>query len=37
MYTTATTGKGAMPARGGTTASDTDLRAAVDYMAAAAQ
>jgi cytochrome c5 len=37
MYATATTGKGAMPARGGTTASDTDLHAAVDYMAAAAQ
>ena len=37
MYAIATTGKGAMPARGGTTASDADLRAAVDYMAAAAQ
>lgn len=36
LYATATTGKGAMPARGGTTASDADLRAAVDYMAAAA-
>ena len=25
-------GKGAMPARGGSSASDADLRAAVDYM-----
>ena len=37
MYATSVNGKGAMPARGGTTASDTDLRAAVEYMAAAAQ
>lgn len=37
LYATAITGKGAMPARGGTTASDADLHAAVDYMAAAAQ
>ena len=26
-------GKGAMPARGGSSASDADLRAAVEYMA----
>ncbi|WP_027997058.1 c-type cytochrome [Simplicispira psychrophila] len=37
MYAIATNGKGAMPPRGGTTASDADLRAAVDYMAAAAK
>lgn len=37
MYATSVNGKGAMPARGGTTASDADLRAAVEYMAAAAQ
>lgn len=37
MYAIAFNGKGAMPARGGTTASDADLRAAVEYMAAAAQ
>lgn len=37
MYAIATSGKGAMPARGGTTASDADLHAAVDYMAAAAK
>lgn len=37
MYAIATNGKGAMPPRGGTTASDEDLRAAVDYMAAAAR
>ena len=37
MYTTSVNGKGAMPARGGTSASDADLRAAVEYMAAASQ
>ncbi len=37
MYTIALHGKGAMPARGGTTASDADIKAAVDYMAAAAK
>lgn len=37
MYAIATNGKNAMPPRGGTTASDADLRAAVDYMAAAAR
>lgn len=37
MYAIATNGKGAMPARGGTNASDADLRAAVDYMAAASK
>ena len=35
MYATSVNGKGAMPARGGTTASDADLRAAVEYMASA--
>jgi cytochrome c5 len=33
----AVTGKGAMPPRGGTTASEADIHAAVDFMAAAAQ
>ena len=37
MYAIAIHGKGAMPARGGTTASDADLKAAVDYMAAASK
>ncbi len=37
MYAIAFNGKGAMPARGGTNASDADLRAAVEYMAAASQ
>lgn len=37
MYAIAISGKGAMPPRGGTTASDADLHAAVDYMAAAAK
>ena len=37
MYTTSVNGKGAMPARGGTSASDADLRAAVEYMASASQ
>ena len=37
MYAIALHGKGAMPARGGTTASDADIKAAVDYMAAAAK
>ncbi len=37
LYRSATTGKGAMPPRGGTQASDADLRAAVEFMAAAAK
>ncbi|MFZ2857405.1 c-type cytochrome [Acidovorax soli] len=37
VYANAVQGKGGMPARGGTQASDADLRAAVDYMAAAAK
>lgn len=37
MYAIALHGKGAMPARGGTTASDVDIKAAVDYMAAASK
>lgn len=37
MYATVISGKGAMPPRGGTTASEADLHAAVDYMAAAAK
>ena len=37
MYATSVNGKGAMPARGGTSASDADLRAAVEYMASASQ
>ena len=37
LYAIALQGKGAMPARGGTTASDEDIKAAVDYMAAAAK
>lgn len=37
VYASAVQGKGGMPARGGTQASDADLRAAVEYMAAAAK
>lgn len=37
LYASAIKGKNAMPARGGSTASDADLHAAVDYMAAAAK
>lgn len=37
VYTIALHGKGAIPARGDTTASDADIKAAVDYMAAAAK
>ncbi len=37
MYAIAIKGKGAMPPRGGTSASDADIHAAVDYMAAAAK
>ena len=37
VYALAVKGKGAMPPRGGTQASDADLRAAVEYMAAAAK
>lgn len=37
LYATAISGKGAMPPRGGTTASDADIHAAVDYMTAAAK
>ncbi|PJI99478.1 cytochrome c5 [Acidovorax sp. 69] len=35
LYGSAVTGKGAMPPRGGSQASDADLRAAVEFMAAA--
>jgi cytochrome c5 len=37
VYASAVQGKGGMPARGGSQASDADLRAAVEYMAAAAK
>lgn len=37
LYTSAINGKGAMPPRGGTAASDADIHAAVDYMTAAAK
>ncbi|KRB29952.1 cytochrome c5 family protein [Acidovorax sp. Root70] len=37
LYASAAKGKGAMPPRGGTQASDADLRAAVEFMAAAAK
>ncbi len=37
LYANSIRGKGAMPARGGTTASDADIQATVDYMAAAAK
>ena len=38
LYASAVKGKGAMPPRGGAAqASDADLRAAVEYMAAAAK
>lgn len=37
MYHSAIAGKGAMPPRGGSTASDADIHAAVDFMAAAAK
>lgn len=37
VYAIAVSGKGAMPPRGGSQASDADLRAAVEYMAAAAK
>ena len=37
MFNIAVKGKGAMPPRGGTQASDADLRAAVEFMAAAAK
>ncbi|NMM90144.1 cytochrome c5 family protein [Rhodococcus sp. SRB_17] len=37
MYAIALKGKGAMPPRGGTSASDAEIHAAVDYMAAAAK
>ena len=37
LYTSAINGKNAMPARGGSTASDADIHAAVDYMVAAAK
>jgi cytochrome c5 len=37
LYKNATTGKGAMPPRGSSNASDADLKAAVDYMVSAAK
>ena len=37
VYASAVQGKGGMPPRGGAQASDADLRAAVEYMAAAAK
>lgn len=37
LYKAAVNGMGAMPPRGGSSASDADIHAAVDYMAAAAQ
>ena len=37
LYASAVKGKGAMPPRGGSQASDADLRAAVEFMAAAAK
>ncbi len=37
LYEAAINGMGAMPPRGGSSASDADIHAAVDYMAAAAQ
>lgn len=37
LYHSAVAGKGAMPPRGGSTASEADIHAAVDFMAAAAQ
>ena len=37
LYANSIRGKGAMPARGGTTASDADIKATVDYMVAAAK
>lgn len=37
LYTSVAKGKGAMPPRGGAQASDADLRAAVEFMAAAAK
>ncbi|UCU99604.1 c-type cytochrome [Acidovorax radicis] len=37
LYSNAAKGKGAMPPRGGSQASDADLRAAVEFMAAAAK
>ena len=37
VYAIAVKGKGAMPPRGGSQASDADLRAAVEFMAAAAK
>jgi cytochrome c5 len=35
IYNYALHGKGAMPAKGGSTASDADVKAAVDYMVSA--
>jgi cytochrome c5 len=37
LYTASLKGKGAMPPKGGSTASDDAVKAAVDYMAAAAK
>jgi cytochrome c5 len=37
LYHSAINGKGAMPPRGGSSASDADVHAAVDFMTAAAK
>ena len=37
VYGYALHGKGAMPPKGGSTASDADVKAAVDYMVSAAK
>ena len=37
LYASAIKGKGAMPPKGGSAASDADIHAAVDYMVSAAK
>jgi cytochrome c5 len=37
LYASSLKGKGAMPAKGGASLPDADVKAAVDYMAAAAK